>query len=281
LASIAVGLLNGVSPFVFICRCRDRMVVGLQLPGQSVPITTIIVSSNRARMCTRNIVERGVKHHSTNPELIWGFITELIRDNKNILSRSFNLVSILVYARYLFTYNFVYSNELEIEDTADTRKATSYLNSVTLKPIFIMYNIPIFTRSFHTLLRLNSNAIFYPKVNVSFFLDDLDKWIRPWLFLFRGSSTMWSQSLILRGPWVAYLALIILLLHFDNNFLFMLRHIWGFFVYFIWQSCLTSSAYICCVPLTCKCTIQRISEWLFSSYTSGKHNGRKIRINSP
>ena len=87
-------------------------------------------------------------------------------------------MSILVYAKCLnivFTYKFLYFNELEIEDTADTRKATSYLNSVTLKPIIIMYNIPIVTRSFHTLLRLNSNAIFYPKVNVSFFLNDLDK----------------------------------------------------------------------------------------------------------
>ena len=46
-------------------------------------------------------------------------------------------MSILVYARCLnivFTYNFVYSNELEIEDTTDIRQATSYLNSVTLKP---------------------------------------------------------------------------------------------------------------------------------------------------
>jgi hypothetical protein len=50
-------------------------------------------------------------------------------------------VSILVYARCLnivFTYNSVYSKELEIEDTTDTRQATSYLNSVTLKPIQII-----------------------------------------------------------------------------------------------------------------------------------------------
>jgi hypothetical protein len=58
-------------------------------------------------------------------------------------------------------------------------------------------SIPIFTRSFHTPLRLNSSAIFYTKVNDSFSLDYLDKWIRLWLFLFRGSSMMWSPSLIL------------------------------------------------------------------------------------
>ena len=142
------GVIKRHIAILLICRCRDRMVVGLQLPVQSVPITTINVSSNRARRCARNSVERGVKHHSTNPELIWGFITELIKDNKNILSRSFNLVSILVYARCLnivFTYNFVYSKELEIEDTTDTRQATSYLYSVTLKPIFIMYNTYFYT----------------------------------------------------------------------------------------------------------------------------------------
>jgi hypothetical protein len=55
------------------------------------------------------------------------------------------------------------------------------------------------TRSFHTPLRLNSSAICYTKVNDSFSLDYLDKWIRLWLFLFRGSSMMWSPSLILIG----------------------------------------------------------------------------------
>ena len=55
---------------LLICRCHDRMVVELQLPVQSVPITTINVSSNRARRCARNSVDCGVKHHSTNPELI-------------------------------------------------------------------------------------------------------------------------------------------------------------------------------------------------------------------
>jgi len=59
------GVIKRHIAILLICRCRDRMVVGLQLPVQSVPITTINVSSNRARRC-----ERGVKHHSTNPELI-------------------------------------------------------------------------------------------------------------------------------------------------------------------------------------------------------------------
>ena len=64
------GVIKRHIAILLICRCRDRMVVGLQLPVQSVPITTINVSSNRARRCARNSVERGVKHHSTNPELI-------------------------------------------------------------------------------------------------------------------------------------------------------------------------------------------------------------------
>jgi hypothetical protein len=64
------GVIKRHIAILLICRCRDRIVVGLQLPVQSVPITTIDVSSNRARRCARNSVERGVKHHGTNPELI-------------------------------------------------------------------------------------------------------------------------------------------------------------------------------------------------------------------
>ena len=62
------GVIKRHIAILLICRCRDRMVVGL--PVQSVPITTINVSSNRARRCALNSVDCGVKHHSTNPELI-------------------------------------------------------------------------------------------------------------------------------------------------------------------------------------------------------------------
>jgi hypothetical protein len=47
------GVIKRHIAILLICRCRDRMVVGLQLPVQSVPITTINVSSNRARRCAR------------------------------------------------------------------------------------------------------------------------------------------------------------------------------------------------------------------------------------
>jgi hypothetical protein len=135
-----------------------------------------------------------------------------------------------------------------------TRKATSYLNSVALETSFIIYNTYFYTSIPYP---FPFKVILYPKENVSFFLDDLNDWIRPWLFLSRGSSIMWSQSLIPIGPWVAYLALIVLPSHFNNNVLFMLKHIWGFFVYLIWQSILTSSAYILCVPFVHKCTSWR------------------------
>jgi hypothetical protein len=44
------GVIKRHIAILLICRCRDRMVVGLQLPVQSVPITTINVSSNRASL---------------------------------------------------------------------------------------------------------------------------------------------------------------------------------------------------------------------------------------
>jgi hypothetical protein len=87
-----------------------------------------------------------------------------------------------------------------------TRKATSYLNSVALETSFIIYNTYFYTSIPYP---FPFKVILYPKENVSFFLDDLNDWIRPWLFLSRGSSIMWSQSLIPIGPWVAYLALIV------------------------------------------------------------------------
>jgi hypothetical protein len=102
-----------------------------------------------------------------------------------------------------------------------TRKATSYLSSVTLETSFIIYD-----NYFNTSIPypIPFKAIFYPKENVSFFLDYLNDWIRPWLFLSRDSSMMWLPSLILIGPCIAYLALIILPLHFNINFLLMLKH---------------------------------------------------------
>jgi len=45
----------------------------------------------------------------------------------------------------VLTYNFVYSGEHKIEDTTETEKPTSYLNSLTLETIFIIYNTYFYT----------------------------------------------------------------------------------------------------------------------------------------